>query len=464
MKSQRAQICRTLGKFQSLDDTSVSQQELYEHYEESDRYNDQNFTEWSASLSNNYSSLSQSLRGHNLAARDMPKSGSNHMQPIECSFVELQYNQVALLHMIDQAIDTHVKVCASEASPAKTKVSIGRALVDHATNVKVRTIYSDSEECEKGGEPLHAHISCPDGTKIAGSVEDHNNGKYDISFTPNSPGTHILSLNIQNTPIGHSPYEIYVSPVCPLKCTAIANPSMVDYAGLAKVTARDTNGERCTFGGDQVDADLRDPHGAQVPCSIDDNKNGTYHVTFNPTMAGLHALKVTIHNEDIQDNPVEVPVRAISAKFAKVKIKRARVGRPSHVKLQAIDHNGRRLKHGGDLIRAQLYNERDEVQPCTVRDNHNGTYTITYTPRVPGEYLLGISIYKWSVSSDKPFVVCVPEREPGVIQDVLDKWYDLTDWIDEKFKGDSTLVPAATSSWSQDKVPKGEEVRGCPIC
>ena len=356
--------------------------------------------------------------------------------------------------MLDQAIEQHVKLCSSEASPARTRVTVGTALVNHTTNVKVKTMYADGVECEQGGEPLNALFSCPDGNKIPGTVTDNKNGSYDVSFTPNSPGTHILTLKIQNTPIGHSPYEIYVSPVCPTNSTAVASPCMVDYAGLAKITARDSDGEGCQFGGDRVAADMRDPHGASVPCSIDDNKNGTYNVTFNPSMAGLHALKVTIHDENIKDNPLEVPVRAISAKYSKVKIKRPRPARPSHATLQAVDHNGKRLRHGGDLVKAHLYNEQDQIQKCTVKDNHNGTYTITYIPPVPGEYLLGISIYRWSVSSDKPFVVCVPPKEDGFWEGVVEKWYDFTDWFEEKLKSKPTVVTTATHSWSQEQLPE----------
>ena len=384
--------------------------------------------------------LSQSLRGRNFSARTDPMSGSNHLQPIECSYVDVTFNQMLLLHMLDTAVEKHVMLNSAQASPAKTRVVVGPALVDHVTNVKIMTRYSDGEECEMGGEPLNAQLSCPDGSKISGAVTDNGNGTYVVSFKPTHPGSHILSLSIQDTPIGHSPYDFYVSPVCPSKCTSDRKPCMVDYAGLTTITTRDSNGTKCFFGGEKVEADLRDPHGTPLKCAIDDNNNGTYHITYNPTIAGIHCMKVAIHGEDIENNPVEIPVRAINARQTKVKIKRPRLNKPSHVILQAVDHRGKRLRHGGDHITARLYDENDYHQKCVVKDNRNGSYTLTYVPDVPGEYLLGITIHQWAL--DRMFVVWVPDKQPGAWQNILDAWDDIWEWIENRGKHGGGTQPA----------------------
>ena len=72
-----------------------------------------------------------------------------------------------------------------------------------------------------------------------------------------------------------------------------------------------SKGERYTYGGLQVKAELRSKShdGAVVPGEVEDHGDGTYTITLIPQTAGPHQLLITMDGQDVQNSPCDLHVR-----------------------------------------------------------------------------------------------------------------------------------------------------------
>eukprot|EP00731_Ephydatia_muelleri_P008764 Em0004g1102a len=78
-----------------------------------------------------------------------------------------------------------------------------------------------------------------------------------------------------------------------------------------KVETMTSKGERYTFGGLQVKAELRpkSQDGAVIPGEVEDHGDGTYTITLTPQTAGPHQLLITMDGQHVQKSPCDLYAR-----------------------------------------------------------------------------------------------------------------------------------------------------------
>ena len=78
-----------------------------------------------------------------------------------------------------------------------------------------------------------------------------------------------------------------------------------------KVETMTSKGERYSYGGLQVKAELRPKSldGAVVPGDVEDHGDGTYAITLSPIIAGPHQLLITMDGQHVQKSPCDLHVR-----------------------------------------------------------------------------------------------------------------------------------------------------------
>ena len=78
-----------------------------------------------------------------------------------------------------------------------------------------------------------------------------------------------------------------------------------------KVETKSSEGERYSYGGLQVKAELRPKShdGAVVPGKVEDHGDGTYTITLTPQATGPHQLLITMDGEHVQGSPHDLDVR-----------------------------------------------------------------------------------------------------------------------------------------------------------
>lgn len=70
-----------------------------------------------------------------------------------------------------------------------------------------------------------------------------------------------------------------------------------------------------------VQATLSDTNGTNVPVRITDNKDQTYRVEFETTVAGTYTANVTFAGQQVPNSPFKVNVVPSTADVSKVQVK-----------------------------------------------------------------------------------------------------------------------------------------------
>ena len=146
--------------------------------------------------------------------------------------VSLTPNQSSDIH-VSLHTDTLIKelsifgdVMDSSPSPSQsTWSSESVAKVKKVYGVKVETMTSKGERYPYGGLQVKAELrpKSHDGAVIPGEVEDHGNGTYTITLTPQTAGPHQLLLTMDGQHVQKSPCDLHVR----RKYSTMCNPEQV---------------------------------------------------------------------------------------------------------------------------------------------------------------------------------------------------------------------------------------------
>ena len=88
--------------------------------------------------------------------------------------------------------------------------------VNRKYHVKVETKTSKGERYPYGGQQVKAELrpKSHDGAVVLGEVEDHGDGTYTITLTPQTAGPHQLAITVEGHHVQGSPYDINVKTLC----------------------------------------------------------------------------------------------------------------------------------------------------------------------------------------------------------------------------------------------------------
>ena len=103
---------------------------------------------------------------------------------------------------------TVVDLSPSECTCAYKSIS----MVNRKYRVKVETKTSKGERYPCGGLQVKAELrpKSHDGPVVLGQVEDHGDGTYTITLTPQAAGPHQLVITVDGHHVQGSPYDLEV--------------------------------------------------------------------------------------------------------------------------------------------------------------------------------------------------------------------------------------------------------------
>ncbi|XP_041096044.1 filamin-A-like [Polyodon spathula] len=240
-----------------------------------------------------------------------------------------------------------------------------------------------------GTGELKVTIKGPKGIEEPVKQKDLGDGVYGYEYYPSTPGNYIVTITWGGQQIPRSPFEVKVG----------------TEAGSQKVRAWGPGLEGGVVGksadfvveavGDDVGTlgfSVEGPSQAKIEC--DDKGDGSCDVRYWPTEAGEYAVHVLCNNEDIQHSPFMAEITAAPAKdFYPDKVKAygpglektgLAINKPTEFTVDA--------KQGGKApLKVQLQDGEGKPVDVQVRDNGNGTYTCSYTPRKPLKHTVMVS-------------------------------------------------------------------------
>ncbi|CAG5133090.1 unnamed protein product, partial [Candidula unifasciata] len=303
---------------------------------------------------------------------------------------------------------------------------------------------------QAGKANLEVFVKRPDDTFIRPFIQDHRDGTYDVVYTPEDQGLYDITVQYggQNAP--GSPFHVKATPTgdaskCRItdgddRTIPVGKETIITVdaaqAGVGKVTCR----IRSPSGSD-IDIDIIDqgdgtfsisftpqfpgpytieikfggelvPNGTTVVMSsgkraypnIEDNKDGTVTVRYQPTETGLHELHMQYNNEEIEGSPFLFHVESVDSGYVT-----AYGPGLSHgvVYEQAVFTINTKNAGAGGLSLAIEGPSKTEIQ-C--KDNEDGTCTVSYLPTAPGEYQITVKFADKHIAGS-PFTAKVTPGE-----------------------------------------------------
>ena len=96
-----------------------------------------------------------------------------------------------------------------------TSTSVAK-VEDQVLRVKVQSKTSKGEECPHGGIEVKGELRSKtnNGAVVYGEVEDHRDGTYTITLTPQTAGPHQLLITMDGQHVQNSPNDFDVWPKC----------------------------------------------------------------------------------------------------------------------------------------------------------------------------------------------------------------------------------------------------------
>uniref|UniRef100_A0A4W6DV06 Filamin A n=1 Tax=Lates calcarifer TaxID=8187 RepID=A0A4W6DV06_LATCA len=279
-------------------------------------------------------------------------------------------------------------VCLSTACNPSLCRAKGRGLQPKGLRVKETADFKVYTKGAGTGE-LKVSIKGPKGLEEPCKRKDLGDGVYGFEYYPTTPGTYTITITWGGQHIPRSPIEVKIGAEAGQQKVRAWGPGLEGgVVGKSADFVVEAVGDNVGTLGFSVEG----PSQAKIEC--DDKGDGSCDVRYWPTEAGEYAVHVLCNNEDIQHSPFMAEIVSPPGKdFYPDKVKAygpglqssgLAVGKPTEFTVDA--------KQGGKAP-LKIVAQDGEGTPVDVqvKDNGNGTYTCTYTPRKPVKHTVMVS-------------------------------------------------------------------------
>ncbi|XP_072402896.1 filamin-A isoform X1 [Diabrotica undecimpunctata] len=281
----------------------------------------------------------------------------------------------------------HVK---PTVEPEKVKFS-GPAIFDQGIPASIpTTVMVDTNEAGYG--ELDVKIIGPDGSQRPVKLTDNGDGTYSATFVPDDCGRYKLDAKygdkeVLKTPIAIQAYAIgnaeKTSEVIThsevheqVTSTQTTKQQVFRPVELSKIPLLSTGGN--------VTAEIKMPSGNIDKPIIEDNRDGTVTIKYDPREEGVHELAVKFNGEHVQGSPYKIHVDSISSGYVTAYgpgLTHGVTGEPSNFTISTKGAGA------GGLSMAVEGPSKAEI---SCHDNKDGTVSVSYLPTAPGEYKISV--------------------------------------------------------------------------
>ncbi|XP_020655557.3 filamin-B isoform X2 [Pogona vitticeps] len=245
--------------------------------------------------------------------------------------------------------------------------------------------------------PCEAKIEC----------SDNGDGTCSVSYLPTKPGEYLVNILFEEVHIPGSPFRADIEMPFDASKVVATGPGLergkVGEAGLLNVDCSEA-------GPGKLNMEAVSDSGSKADVEIQDNKNGTYAVTYVPLSAGMYTLKMKYDDEPVPNFPARVKVDP-AVDTSKIQVFGPGIEGKDVFREATTDFTVDATpltKTGGDHIKAQISNPSGASTDCLIKDNADGTYAVEFTPYERGTHTVEVT-YDDVPVLNSPFKVDVKE-------------------------------------------------------
>uniref|UniRef100_A0A3B4WBT0 Filamin A n=1 Tax=Seriola lalandi dorsalis TaxID=1841481 RepID=A0A3B4WBT0_SERLL len=291
-------------------------------------------------------------------------------------------------------------------------------------------------DCTNAGPAeLTIEIISDSGTEAEVHIQDNGDGTYTITYIPLYPGSYTLTIRYGGQDVPNFPARLNVEPAVDASGVRVFGPGVEGKGVFREATTDFTVDARALTqkGGDHIKTLISNPSGSRTDALITDRGDGTYNVEYTPYEEGPHNVEVCYDGSPVPKSPFRVGVTE-GCDPARVRVhgpglKGGITNKPNKVqdgkfpslapsvspyKVKVLPtHDASKVRASGPglnttgvpaslpveftidakdagegLLAVQITDPEGKPKKANIRDNHDGTYLVSYVPDMTGRYTI----------------------------------------------------------------------------
>lgn len=225
-------------------------------------------------------------------------------------------------------------------------------------------------------------IRSTSGSDLDIDIEDNGDGTFSIYYTVKDAGDYTLSVKFGGQPVPNGFYTFTAGSEDYVKQTTVSKDTR--QPGQQHYRPVQLNNIPLPTTGGHVTSEIKMPSGNIDKPIIEDNRDGTVSVKYEPREEGLHELSVKYNGEHVQGSPFKFHVDSLSSGYVTAYgpgLTHGVCGEPSNFSIST---------KGAGAGGLSLAVEGPSKAEISCHDNKDGTVSVSYLPTAPGEYKISV--------------------------------------------------------------------------
>ncbi|RXM28325.1 Filamin-C [Acipenser ruthenus] len=219
------------------------------------------------------------------------------------------------------------------------------------------------------------------------SCKDNKDGSCSVEYIPFTPGDYDVNITFGGRPIPGSPFRVPVKEVVDPSKVKCSGPGLG--TGVRAHIPQTFTVDSSKAGLAPLEVLLLGPAGVAEPVDIKDNGDGTHTVNYTPAMDGPYTVTVKYADQEVPRSPFKIKVSPthdaskVRASGPGLNASGVPASLPVEFTIDARDA-------GEGLLTVQILDPEGKPKKANIRDNGDGTYTVSYVPDMTGRYTITI--------------------------------------------------------------------------
>ncbi|XP_071358744.1 filamin-C-like isoform X7 [Trachinotus anak] len=219
------------------------------------------------------------------------------------------------------------------------------------------------------------------------SCKDNKDGSCSVEYIPFTPGDYDVNITFGGLPIPGSPFRVPVRELVDPSKVRCTGPGLG--SGVRAHVPQTFTVDSSKAGVAPLEVQLYGPTGVAEPVSITDNGDGTHTVNYTPANDGPYTVCVKYADQEVPRSPFKIKTlpahdaSKVRASGPGLNASGVPASLPVEFTIDARDA-------GEGLLTVQILDPEGKPKKANIRDNRDGTYTVSYVPDMTGRYTITI--------------------------------------------------------------------------
>uniref|UniRef100_F6WN97 Calponin-homology (CH) domain-containing protein n=1 Tax=Ciona intestinalis TaxID=7719 RepID=F6WN97_CIOIN len=264
-----------------------------------------------------------------------------------------------------------------------TKVKAYGPGLEQGTTAKPAKFMVDTRGAGTGG--LGLVVEGPSDAKI--TCTDSKDGTCAVEYLPTAPGEYEVNITYGGENIPGSPFIVPVKDTVDPTKVSCNGPGVSP--GVRANVPQEFTVDCSTAGVAPLDVAVKGPKGLKEPVDVRDNGDGTHTVKYTPTKEGPYQVQVKYADHEIPRSPYRVRVQP-THDASKVKCNGPGIASGGVPASLPVEFTIDATDAGDGVLAVQITDPEGRPKRASVRDNGDGTYSVSYIPDTVGRYTISV--------------------------------------------------------------------------